>query len=52
MSLDLNNVFTKSQLAWPANNRIIAGSLLFKFSKSKTGMVAKTTKFLYLEDES
>ena len=30
MSLDLNNVCTKLQLDWPANNRIIAGSLFFQ----------------------
>ena len=41
MSLDLNNVSTKFQLDWPANNRIIAvslfshflGSLFSEFSK-------------------
>ena len=62
MSLDLNKVSTKFQLDWPGNNRIIAGSLfshffrvfVFKLSKmlGNTGMVAKATKFLYLEDES
>ena len=31
MSLDLNNVSTKFQLDWPANNRIIAGSLFSNF---------------------
>ena len=62
MSLDLNNVSTKFQLDWPANNRIMAGSLfshclgslfflLFKML-GNTGMVAKATMFLYLEDES
>ena len=34
MSLDLNNVSTKFQLDWPANNRIIAGSLFSYFSGS------------------
>ena len=54
MSLDLHNVSTKFQLDWPANNRSIAGSLFSDFSKclGNTGMVAKATKFLYLEDES
>ena len=33
MSLDLNNVSTKFQLDWPANNRIFAGSLFSHFSK-------------------
>ena len=69
MSFDLNKVSTKFQLDWPANNRIIAGSLfsnfqglcflifrflvfqLFKMLEN-TGIVAKATKFLYLEDES
>ena len=61
MSLDLNNVSAKFQLDWPANNRIIAGSLfshflgsffqLFKMLRN-TGMVVKATKFLYFEDES
>ena len=31
MSLDLDNVSTKFQLYWPANNRIIAGSLFSHF---------------------
>ena len=31
MSLDLNNVSTKFQLDWPANNRIIAGSVFSLF---------------------
>ena len=31
MSLDLNKVSTKFQLDWPANNRIIAGSLFSNF---------------------
>ena len=31
MSLDLNNVSVKVQLDWPANNRIIAGSLFSHF---------------------
>ena len=34
MSLDLNNVSTKFQLDWPANNRIIEGSLFSHFSGS------------------
>ena len=34
MSLDLNNVSTKFQLNWPANNRIIEGSLFSHFSGS------------------
>ena len=34
MSLHLNNVSTKFQLDWPANNRIIAGSLFSHFSGS------------------
>ena len=34
MSVDLNNVSTKFQLDWPANNRIIAGSLFSHFSGS------------------
>ena len=34
MSIDLNNVSTKFQLDWPANNRIIAGSLFSHFSGS------------------
>ena len=34
LSLDLNNVFVKFQLDWPANNRIIAGSLFSHFSGS------------------
>ena len=33
MSLDLNNVPTKFQLDWPANSRIIAGSLFSQFPK-------------------
>ena len=61
MSLDLSNVSTKFQLDWPANNRSIAGSFfslfrvfVFRLFKmlGNTGMVAKATKFLYLEDES
>ena len=62
MSLDLNNVSTKFQFDWPASNRIIAGSCLLTFLRvfvfqlfkmlGNTGMVAKATKFLYLEDES
>ena len=61
MSVDLNNVSTKFQLDWKANNRSIAGSLflsvfrVFVFQLFKmlgnTGMVAKAPKFLYLEDE-
>ena len=69
MSLEINNVSTKFQLDWPANNRIIGGFLfssfqglcfliirvlvfqLFKMLQN-TVMVAKVTKFLYLEDES
>ena len=59
--LDLNNVSTKFQLDWPANNRIIAGSLFSHFSGSlfsdfqnvgKYSVDAMATKFLYLEDES
>ena len=34
MSLDPNNVCTKFQLDWPANNRIIAVSLFSHFSGS------------------
>ena len=34
MGLDLNNVSTKFQLDWPANNRISAGSLFSHFSGS------------------
>ena len=34
MSLEINNVSTKFQLDWPANNRIIAGSLFSQFSGS------------------
>ena len=59
---DESNVSTKFQLDWPANNRIIAGSLLSHFLRSLfsnfskcweiPGMVAKATKFVYLEDES
>ena len=62
MSIDLNNVSVKFQLDWPANNRIIAGSLFSHFLGSlfsnflkmlgNTGMFVKATKFLYLEDES
>ena len=62
MSLYLNNVSTKFQLDWPANNRIIAGSFVFSLFRvfvfqlfkmlGNVGMVAKATKFLYLEDES
>ena len=61
VSLDLNNVSTKFQLDWPANNRIIAGSLFSHFSGSlfsdfkmlgNTAVDATATKFLYLEDES
>ena len=62
MSLDLNNVSTKVQLDWPANNRIIAGSLFSHFSGSLfSDLVSKcwkytsdvtAAKFLYLEDES
>ena len=61
MSLDLYNVSTKFQLDWPANNRIIAGSLfshfrvfVFRIFKmlGNTVVVAKATKFLYSEDES
>ena len=60
MSLDLDNVSTKFQLDWPANNRIIAeslfsqflGSLFSKFSKAvkRTAMAAMASKFLYLKD--
>ena len=63
MSLDVNKVPTKFQHDWPANNRIIAGSLFSQFSGvfvfrlsfkmlGNTAVVAKATKFLYLEDES
>ena len=61
MSLDLNKFSAKFQLDWPANNRIIAESVfsLFRVFVSQlfkmlgnTGMVAKATKFLHLEDES
>ena len=63
MSLDLNNVSAKFQLDWPANNRIIAGSLFSHFSGSllifklfkmlgNTAVDAMAIKFLYLEDES
>ena len=61
MSLDLNNVSTKFQLDWPANNRIIAGSLFSQFSGfffqtfqnvEKYSSDVTATKFLYLEDES
>ena len=68
MSLDLNNDSTKFQFDWPANNRIIAGSLFSHFFFSlflflffvfqlfkmlgNTVVVAKATKFLYLEDKS
>ena len=61
MSLDLNNVSTKFQLDWPANNRIIAGSLFSQFFRvfvfrlfkmlGNTAGDATATKFLYLEDE-
>ena len=60
MSLDLNNVSTKFQLDWPANNRIIAGSLFSHFSGSlfsdfkmlgNTAVFAMATKFLYFENE-
>ena len=34
MSVDLNNVSTKFQLDWPANNKIIAGFLFSHFSGS------------------
>ena len=34
MSLDLNNVSTKFQFDWPANKRIIAGSLFPHFLRS------------------
>ena len=53
MSLDLNNVSTKFQLDWPANNRIIAGSLFSNFSKCweiNTAVVATGTKLLYLDE--
>ena len=56
-----NNVSTKFQLDWPANNRIIAGSLFSQFFRvfvfrlfkmlGNTAVVATATKFLYLEDE-
>ena len=64
MSLDVNNVSTKFQHYWPANNRIIAGSLCTYFSGSllcfqtqfqnvgKYSSDVTATKFLYLEDES
>ena len=64
MSLDLNNVSTKSQLDWPANNRIYCRVFVFSLSRvfvfqlfkilGNTGMVAKATKFIgiYLEDEA
>ena len=53
MSLDLNNVSTKFQLDWPANNRIIAGSLFSDFKMlGNTAVDGTATKFLYLEDES
>ena len=34
MSLDLNNVSTKFQIDWPANNRIIEGSFFSHYSWS------------------
>ena len=62
MILDLNNVSTKFQLDWPANNRIIAGSLFSYFSGSLFSDFSKcweiqqldamATKFLYFGDES
>ena len=62
ISLDLNNVSTKFQLDWPANNRIIARSLFSHFLRrvfvyqlfkmlENTGMVAERTKSLQLEDK-
>ena len=55
MNRDLNDVSTKFQLDWPANNRIIAGSLFSHFSWSWFSnlsecweiqvWVAKATKF-------
>ena len=38
---DLNNVSTKFQLDWPANNRIIAGSLFSHFSGSLFSNLSK-----------
>ena len=63
MSLDLYNVSSKFQLDWPANNRIIEGSLFSHFSGSlivfrlfemlgNRAVDAMATKFLYSEDES
>ena len=63
MSFDLNNVSTKVQRDWPANNRIIAArvfvfSLFRVFFQTEFQNVGKyssdvtATKFLYLENES
>ena len=58
MHLDLTDVSTKFQLDWSAKNKIIVFSLfgVFVFQLFKmlgnTGMVAKATKFLCLEDVS
>ena len=67
MSLDLNNVSTKFQFDWLANNRIIAGSLFSHFLASlfskifkkllntvmlNTAMAAMASTFLYLKDVS
>ena len=55
-----NNVSVMFQLDWPANNRIIAGSLFSHFSGSlfsdfkmlgNTAVDGMATKFLYFEDE-
>ena len=62
MRLDLNNVSTKSQLDWPANNRIYCMVFVFSLSRvfvfqlfkmlGNTVVIAEATKFLCLEDES
>ena len=62
MSLDLSNVSVKFQLDWPALTTELLQGLcfltfrVFVFQLFKmlgnTVVVAKATKFLYLEDES
>ena len=61
MSLDLNNVSTRFQIDWPANNRTTEGSFFFDFPGSlfsdfkmmgNTAVDAMATKVLYFEDES
>ena len=62
MILDLNDVSVNFQVDRSANDRIIVGSIVFSLFRvfvfrllkmlGNTVVVAKATKFLYLEDES